>query len=136
QASYSGRKWAHLAILSVFCCALARWGKRKKGPTAAVPAASLRKSRRELVFPLDISIVPPVEKATPLAGTGPARGVEYGLNPSGIVPRAARGGPLCRQELAVESAEDLQAKVVGGERQVHGNAVRLADLIDERVLGD
>src|SRR5260370_19432406 len=34
-------------MFSVFCPAEARSGNRKKGPKAAVPAASLRKSRRE-----------------------------------------------------------------------------------------
>src|SRR5689334_16215363 len=50
--SYSGRKWAHLAILSV--CWLARaWGeKRKNGPSAAAPAANFRKSRREALTPV------------------------------------------------------------------------------------
>src|SRR2546425_5137881 len=48
--SYSGRKWAHFAIFSVFWLASARSGKRKKGPNAAEPAASLRKSRREVLL--------------------------------------------------------------------------------------
>src|SRR5712692_712990 len=50
--SYSGTKWLHWRIFRVFCCAAARSGKRKKGPTPAAPAAnvpapvSLMKSRR------------------------------------------------------------------------------------------
>src|SRR5712692_7640869 len=50
--SYSGRKWAHFAIFNVFWLARARSGKRKKGPTAAVPAAILMKSRLEKFLPM------------------------------------------------------------------------------------
>src|SRR5229473_6249549 len=52
QESNSGRKWAHLAIFNVFWLARARSGKRKKGPTAAVPAAILMKSRLEKFLPM------------------------------------------------------------------------------------
>src|SRR5437879_513405 len=50
--SYSGRKWAHLAIFTVFWLARARSRKRKNGPTAAVPAAALMKSRLEKLLPM------------------------------------------------------------------------------------
>src|SRR5712692_1128384 len=57
--SYSGRRWAHFAIFNVFWLARARSGKKKKGPTAAVPAAILTKSRLEkfLLMVLDMGRV-------------------------------------------------------------------------------
>src|SRR5579864_4436085 len=56
QSSNSGRKWAHLAIFKVFWLARA-WGeKRKNGPSAAVPAANLRKLRREVLLPAGLVI--------------------------------------------------------------------------------
>src|SRR5713226_5528236 len=50
--SYSGKKWPHFAIFNVFWLARARSGKRKKGPTAADPAAILTKSRLEKFLPV------------------------------------------------------------------------------------
>src|SRR5712664_892006 len=47
HGSNPGTKCAHFAILSFFCAALARSGKRKNGPLAAVAAVSLRKFLRE-----------------------------------------------------------------------------------------
>src|SRR3989454_5934471 len=55
--SYSGRKWAHFAIFSVFWLASARSGKTKNGPNAAEPAASLRKSRREVLLSVFLLIL-------------------------------------------------------------------------------
>src|SRR5205807_873594 len=49
-------KWAHFAIFSVFWLARTRSGKTKKGPHAAVVAASLTKSRRRSFFPLLFAI--------------------------------------------------------------------------------
>src|ERR1700747_3369141 len=51
QVSYAGTKWLHCKIFRVFCCACARSGKRKAGPTPADSApmpASLTNSRREI----------------------------------------------------------------------------------------
>src|SRR2546422_617516 len=50
--SCSGKKWAHFATFNVFWLARARSGKRKKGPTAADPAAILMKSRLEKFLPM------------------------------------------------------------------------------------
>src|SRR5207253_7821740 len=57
QESNSGRKWAHFAIFSVFWLASARSGKTKNGPNAAEPAASLRKSRREVLLSVFLLIL-------------------------------------------------------------------------------
>src|SRR2546425_12936419 len=57
QTSNSGRKWAHFAIFNVFWLASACSGKRKNGPNAAEPAASLRKSRREVLLSVFLLIL-------------------------------------------------------------------------------
>jgi len=56
QSSNSGRKCAHLATFNVCGLAKARGEKRKKGPSAAVPAANLRKLRREVLLPAGLVI--------------------------------------------------------------------------------
>src|SRR2546426_1942975 len=61
QESNSGRKWAHLAIFTVFWLARARSGKRKNGPTAAEPAAILMKSRLEKFLPVFLDMGRPSE---------------------------------------------------------------------------
>src|SRR5215472_15868927 len=68
HVSKAGTKWLHCRIFSVFCCAKARSGNKKEGPTLAANApapANLTNSRREIRLPRFLDIEPFLLKSEP-----------------------------------------------------------------------